>query len=80
MLNKKTGLFFGSDTGNTETIAEKIIERGKEADIFIYRHKLLARALYFTSELGQEISDKLYTAVAIALAYIYKVNKHNSSI
>lgn len=56
-------------------IAEKIIEKGKEADIFIYRHKLLARALYFTSELGQEISDKLYTAVAIALAYIFKVNK-----
>ena len=56
-------------------IAEKIIEKGKESDIFIYRHKLLARALYFTSELGQEISDKLYTAVAIALAYIYKVNK-----
>ena len=56
-------------------IAEKIIEKGKEADIFVYRHKLLARALYFTSELGQEISDKLYTAVAIALAYIYKVNK-----
>ncbi len=55
-------------------IAEKIIEKGKEEDIFIYRHKLLARALYFTSELGQEISDKLYTAVAIALAYIYKVN------
>jgi flagellar biosynthetic protein FlhB len=55
-------------------IAEKIIEKGKEGNIFIYRHKFLARALYFTSELGQEISDKLYTAVAIALAYIYKVN------
>ncbi len=56
-------------------IAEKIIEKGEEVDIFIYRHKLLARALFFTSEIGQEISDKLYTAVAIALAYIYKVNK-----
>ena len=55
-------------------IAEKIIEKGKDANIFIYRHKFLARALYFTSELGSEISDKLYTAVAIALAYIYKVN------
>ena len=55
-------------------IAEKIIEKGKESKIFIFRHKFLARALYFTSELGQEISDKLYTAVAIALAYIYKVN------
>ncbi len=55
-------------------IAEKIIEKGKESKVFIFRHKFLARALYFTSELGQEISDKLYTAVAIALAYIYKVN------
>jgi len=26
MANRKIGLFFGSDTGNTETIAEKIIE------------------------------------------------------
>ena len=56
-------------------IAEKIIEKGKDADISIYRHKFLARALYFTSDIGEEISDKLYTAVAIALAYIYKINK-----
>ncbi len=55
-------------------IAQKIIEKGKESNIYVFRHKLLARALYFTSELGHEISDKLYTAVAIALAYIYKVN------
>jgi len=26
MANRKIGLFFGSDTGNTETIAEKILE------------------------------------------------------
>ncbi len=55
-------------------IAEKIIEKGKESGIYIFRHKLLTRALYFTSELGMEISDKLFTAVAIALAYIYKIN------
>ncbi len=55
-------------------IAQKIIEKGKDSNIYVFRHKLLARALYFTSELGHEISDKLYTAVAIALAYIYKVN------
>ena len=28
-----------------------------------------------TSEIGTEISEKLYTAVAIALAYIYKLDK-----
>ena len=37
-----------------------------------------ARALFFTSEIGSEISEKLYTAVAIALAYIYKINNGES--
>ncbi len=55
-------------------IAKKIIEKAKENNITVFRHKLLARALYFTSEIGAEISERLYTAVAIALAYIYKIN------
>ena len=55
-------------------IAKKIIEKAKENNITVFRHKLLARALFFTSEIGSEISEKLYTAVAIALAYIYKIN------
>ena len=55
-------------------IAQKIIEMAKENNITVFRHKLLARALFFTSEIGSEISEKLYTAVAIALAYIYKIN------
>ena len=56
-------------------IAQKIINKAKENSITVFRHKLLARALYFTSDIGQEISEKLYTAVAIALAYIYKLDK-----
>ena len=28
-----------------------------------------------TSEIGKEISEKLYSAVAVALAYIYKIDK-----
>ncbi|PQM63556.1 MAG: flagellar biosynthesis protein FlhB, partial [Rhodobacteraceae bacterium] len=28
----------------------------------------------FTSEIGEEISDKLYNAVAVALAYIYRID------
>ena len=35
---------------------------------------VLARAIYYTCEIGEEIISKLYSAVAIALAYIYKVN------
>ncbi len=56
-------------------IAERIIKKAKDSEITIFRHKLLARALFFTSEIGTEISEKLYTAVAIALAYIYKLDK-----
>ncbi len=59
-------------------IAKKIIDRAKDNSVTVFRHKLLARALYFTSDIGQEISEKLYTAVAIALAYIYKLNKGES--
>ena len=59
-------------------IAKKIIEKANKNKITIFRHKLLARALFFTSEIGLEISEKLYTAVAIALAYIYKINNGES--
>ena len=55
-------------------IAEQIIERGNDASITIMRSPLLARALFFTSEIGGEISEKLYNAVAIALAYIYRID------
>ena len=56
-------------------IAQEIISRGKEKNITVYRSPLLARALFFTSEIGKEISEKLYSAVAVALAYIYKIDK-----
>jgi len=56
-------------------VAKEIITRGKEKNITVYRSPLLARALFFTSEIGKEISEKLYNAVAVALAYIYKIDK-----
>ena len=56
-------------------IAQQIIERANEHKITVFHSPLLARALYFTGEIGQEISDKLYNAVAVALAYIYRVDQ-----
>jgi len=56
-------------------IALQIIERANDNKITVFSSPLLARALYFTGEIGQEISDKLYNAVAVALAYIYRVEK-----
>jgi len=54
--------------------AEKIIEKAKKLKIGTMQSPQLARALYFTCEIGDEIMSKLYNAVAIALAYIYKIN------
>ncbi len=56
-------------------IARQIMERANDHKITIFRSPLLARALYFTGEIGNEISDKLYNAVAIALAYIYRIEQ-----
>ena len=56
-------------------MAKAIMERAEQANVTLFRSPLLARALFFTGEIGQEISDKLYTAVAVALAYIYKIDR-----
>ena len=56
-------------------IAQQIIERANDNKITVFRSPLLARALYFTGEIGQEISDRLYNAVAVALAYIYRIDQ-----
>ena len=56
-------------------IANRIIEIGVEKNITSFRSPLLARALFFTGEIGEEISEKLYNAVAVALAYVYKLDR-----
>lgn len=56
-------------------MAEQIIERANDAKVRVLRIPLLARALYFTSDLGAEISEGLYNAVAIILAYVYRVDR-----
>ena len=55
--------------------AEKIISKAKILNIGNMRSPKLARAIYYTCEIGDEILSKLYNAVAIALAYIYKLDK-----
>ncbi len=55
--------------------AEKLIEKALKLNIGKMQSPQLARALYYTCEIGEEILSKLYNAVAIALAYIYKIDK-----
>jgi len=56
-------------------MAQKIIETGKDSRVTVFRSPLLARALFFTGEIGAEISEQLYQAVAVVLAYLYRLDK-----
>lgn len=56
-------------------IAERIKEIARANDIPIVENKPLARLLYKAAEVGQEIPDNLYKAVAEVLAYVYRL-KH----
>ncbi len=56
-------------------MAAQIIERANNAKVTIFQNALLARALYFSGEIGGEIPERLYQAVAVVLAYIYRVDK-----
>ena len=55
--------------------AEKIIKLANETDVTIFQSPLLARAIYFTGEIGNEISESLYSAIASVLAYIFKIER-----
>jgi flagellar biosynthesis protein FlhB len=54
-------------------IALRIKELGREHDIPTVENKPLARALYRSVEVDQEIPMELYKAVAEVLAYVFKI-------
>ena len=56
-------------------MAEKIIKLANDSNVTVFQSPLLARALYFTGEIGKEISETLYTAIASVLAYIFKIER-----
>jgi flagellar biosynthetic protein FlhB len=50
------------------------IRRVAEAhNVPIFEHPQFTRALYYTSEIGEEVSPRLYVAVAQVLTYIYQL-------
>jgi len=48
----------------------------KENDVEIVQSAALARSLYYTSEIDQDIPEELYAAVAQVLAFIFQLNEH----
>lgn len=64
-----------------DNIAQKIKEIARENNIYMHEDVQLARALYKNCDLGQEIPENLFRAVAQILAYVYKLrNKKRKSI
>jgi len=48
----------------------------KENGVEIIQSAALARSLYYTSEIDQDIPEELYAAVAQVLAFIFQLNEH----
>ncbi|MEP6878338.1 MAG: EscU/YscU/HrcU family type III secretion system export apparatus switch protein, partial [Nitrosospira sp.] len=57
-------------------LALKIREIAQENDVPLLEAPPLARALYHHAELGDEIPQTLYNAVAEVLAYVYQLRRH----
>jgi flagellar biosynthesis protein FlhB len=56
-------------------IAEEIRRIAEEHEIPIVENEPLARSIFRTTKIKQEIPSELYQAVAEVLAYVYKVKK-----
>ncbi|MGI9238578.1 MAG: flagellar biosynthesis protein FlhB [Woeseiaceae bacterium] len=58
-----------------DLLAKRIREVAEEHDIPLFSAPPLARVLFRTAEIGDEIPARLYTAVAQVLAYIYQLSE-----
>jgi flagellar biosynthetic protein FlhB len=57
----------------TDLLAARIRELAAEHKVAIFEAPLLARALYWTTDIGREIPATLYVAVAQVLTYVYRL-------
>lgn len=62
----------------TDLIALKIREIGAHNQILILESAALARSIYYSTELEQEIPAGLYLAVAQVLAYVYQIRQFHA--
>ena len=56
-------------------IAARIREIASDNTVPIFEAPMLARSLYATTEINQEIDPRLYTSVAQLLTYIFQLRK-----
>src|SRR5699024_9402241 len=58
-----------------DNIALKIKEIAKKHDVVTVENRQLARSLYGEIEIGDQIPEHFYQAIAEILAYVYRLNK-----
>jgi flagellar biosynthetic protein FlhB len=58
-----------------ELIAQRIRSIAEEHDVPVVENRPLARELYRRVEVGDEVPDELFTAVAEVLAFVYKLKR-----
>ena len=58
-----------------DILAQRIIEQADIHAKTVVRSPTLARALYYSGEVGGAISERLYAAVASILAYVYQLER-----
>ncbi|MGE3771443.1 MAG: flagellar biosynthesis protein FlhB [Gammaproteobacteria bacterium] len=63
----------------TDLVALRIRELAREAGVTVLEAPPLARAVYHTTKLNQEIPAGLYVAVAQVLAYVFQLRKRDPS-
>lgn len=63
----------------TDLMAERIRERAGEEGVPLFQSPVLARALFFTTEIEAFIPEPLFEAVAQVIAYIFNINSINRS-
>ena len=56
-------------------MALRIIDAGDKANISRVRSPLLARALFFTGDIGADVAEDLFSAVASVLAYVLQLER-----
>jgi len=58
-------------------IAEKIKKIARESGVPVLERKPIARAIFKTVEIGQQIPYELFAAIAEIYAYVYKLKGRN---
>jgi len=62
----------------TDAVAARIRELAAENKVPLLEAPPLARALHYNTEIGDEIPEALYTAVAEVLAYVFQLRTYNT--